>query len=125
MYIGQTYRNELAREMKGLGYEIEVTDRKNGLYEIKGIDREVIDEFSTRRKQVEASKKKYENYQVSEAKKMEYACLDSRRDKNDPEVGDLRKSVEERLEGYEPAFEALKEKAWPLSTKRRRRETPG
>ena len=45
-----------AREMKGLGYEIEVTDRKNGLYEIKGIEREVIDEFSTRRKQVEASK---------------------------------------------------------------------
>ena len=31
---------------------------------------------------------------------MEYACLDSRRDKNDPEVGDLRKSVEERLETH-------------------------
>ena len=117
LYIGQTYRNELAREMKGLGYEIEVTDRKNGLYEIKGIEREVIDEFSTRRKQVEASKKKYEYYQVSDAKKMEYACLDSRRDKNDPEVGDLRKSVEERLEGYAPAFEALKEKALALKQK--------
>ena len=117
LYIGQTYRNELAREMRGLGYEIEVTDRKNGLYEIKGIEREVIDEFSTRRKQVEASKKKYEYYQVSDAKKMEYACLDSRRDKNDPEVGDLRKSVEERLEGYAPAFEALKEKALALKQK--------
>ena len=91
--------------------KIDVTDRKNGLYEIKGVDREIIQEFSTRRKQVEESKKKYEDLNVSEAKKAEYACLDSRREKSDPKVDELRQSVEERLERYAPAFEALKEKA--------------
>lgn len=53
MYLGQHFRNELASEIKNLGYGISISDRKKGLFEIEGIDREVIEAFSKRRMQVE------------------------------------------------------------------------
>lgn len=107
-YLGQYYRNEMAKELKGLGYEIEVTDRNKGFYELKGVDRQIIDEFSTRRKQIEESREKYENYNVSEAKKMEYACLDSRRPKTEAKIDEIRQDVEKRLEQYGHSLESLK-----------------
>ncbi|MBI1821145.1 MAG: relaxase domain-containing protein [Nitrospirae bacterium] len=51
LLIGQIYRNELANNLKALGYEIQVG--KNGLFEIKGVDPALIKEFSTRRDQIE------------------------------------------------------------------------
>jgi len=53
-FIGQYFRNQLAKEIKTLGYDVEVTDRKKGFFEIKGIEKEVIDAFSKRREQVTA-----------------------------------------------------------------------
>ena len=111
LYIGQCYRNEMAKELKDLGYEIEVGDRNKGLYEIKGVSPEICAEFSTRRKQVEASREKYENYNVSEAKKMEYACLDSRKEKTDSSIEAIREDVEHRLEKYGQSLESLKAKS--------------
>ena len=111
LYIGQCYRNEMAKELKNLGYEIKVGDRNKGLYEIKGVSPEICAEFSTRRKQVEASREKYENYNVPEAKKMEYACLDSRKDKTDSSIEAIREDVEHRLEKYGQSLESLKAKS--------------
>ena len=70
MLFGQIYRNHLAKNVKELGYDIEVTNAKHGLWEIKGVDKKLIKEFSTRSKQIElhlqALRLKYPN--ANEAK---------------------------------------------------------
>ena len=52
MYIGQYFRSQLAQEVQKIGYQIDITDRKKGFFEIKGVGNEVIDAFSKRSKQV-------------------------------------------------------------------------
>lgn len=59
MLIGQVYRNELANNMKDLGYEIEVVDYAKGFFEIKGIERDVVEHFSGRSKDILALVDKY------------------------------------------------------------------
>ena len=54
MLIGALYRSELARELTKLGYRIEKT-HADGRFEIAGVSREVIEAFSTRRAEIEAS----------------------------------------------------------------------
>lgn len=48
--LGQVYRNELAHQLKELGYGIQAG--KSGLFEVKGIDGSLIREFSSRREQI-------------------------------------------------------------------------
>jgi conjugative relaxase-like TrwC/TraI family protein len=48
--LGQVYRNELAHQLKELGYGIQTG--KSGLFEVKGIDGKLIQEFSVRREQI-------------------------------------------------------------------------
>ena len=50
--LGLTYRQELAKELQGKGYELEITDSRQGFFEIKGFDRETIMEYSSRRKEI-------------------------------------------------------------------------
>lgn len=50
LLLGQVYRNELAHQLKELGYGIQAG--KNGLFEVKGIDGSLIREFSVRREQI-------------------------------------------------------------------------
>lgn len=50
--LGLLYRNELANQLQHIGYKIEVTDRKEGFFQLEGIDEEITKRFSTRRKQV-------------------------------------------------------------------------
>jgi len=52
-FVGQYFRNCLAEKMQNLGYEIEVTDRKQGFFTIAGIGQEVEDQFSKRTTEVE------------------------------------------------------------------------
>ncbi len=54
MTIGAIYRAELAQRLQGLGYGIEKT-HPDGRFEIAGVSREVIEEFSTRRSEIEAA----------------------------------------------------------------------
>jgi conjugative relaxase-like TrwC/TraI family protein len=51
--IGAVYHAELRAEMRALGYQTEVVG-KHGSFEIKGIDRVVLDEWSTRRTDIVA-----------------------------------------------------------------------
>jgi len=63
MYIGQHFRNQLAEEIKKIGYAIEVTDRKKGFFEIRGVGEDVIQAFSKRSQQVRAELKKLRELQ--------------------------------------------------------------
>ncbi|MPL69286.1 ATP-dependent RecD-like DNA helicase [bioreactor metagenome] len=49
---GQLYRNALAQELMNKGYEITVTDPQKGFFELKGIEQEVINQFSSRRQEI-------------------------------------------------------------------------
>lgn len=50
MFLGQHYRSELAKNLKDLGLNIEVTDRAKGLFEIDGFSQNQLEEFSSRSK---------------------------------------------------------------------------
>ena len=52
MTAGQVYRNDLAHSLRELGYPIEFDPRK-GLFEIRGVPRELIETYSTRAAQIE------------------------------------------------------------------------
>ncbi|MDD3055308.1 MAG: MobF family relaxase, partial [Aliarcobacter sp.] len=82
--FGQIYRNQLASNLKDLGYQIEVTDARKGLFEVKGVSDELLKEFSKRTEQVEAKikelKEKYPNMEDGKLKEM--ATLDSRKSKD-------------------------------------------
>ncbi len=50
--LGLIYRQELAQELQNMGYQLELTDEKQGFFELKGFDRETILEYSHRRKEI-------------------------------------------------------------------------
>ena len=58
MTIGAIYRAELAQGLQDLGYRIEKT-HPDGRFEIAGVSREVIEEFSTRRSEIEAAMREH------------------------------------------------------------------
>ena len=51
-YLGLVYRSALAKYLKEVGYEL-ATHRDFSLFEIKGVPQGLIDEFSTRSKEIE------------------------------------------------------------------------
>jgi conjugative relaxase-like TrwC/TraI family protein len=78
--LGLLYRNELAQNLQNIGYDINITDRKEGYFQLDSIDESLLDRFSTRRKQVlselEFVKEKYGN--MSEREASQKAALNSR-----------------------------------------------
>ena len=50
--LGLVYRQELAKNLQSKGYELEVTDSRQGFFELKGFDRETVMDFSNRRKEI-------------------------------------------------------------------------
>lgn len=84
MLFGQIYRNELAKNIKDLGYQIEITNAKQGLWELKDFNQDLLKEFSTRREQVEKrfTELKAQFPHLSDAKLKEMATLDSRKTKD-------------------------------------------
>ena len=110
MLLGQIYRNQLAKELQNLGFEIEVTDRKNGFFEIKGIEKEILDEFSGRSKQIrgvlEQLREKYPN--AKEQELLQIANLETKSAKRKIDRDLIRKKNLERFEelGFSFRFEA-------------------
>jgi conjugative relaxase-like TrwC/TraI family protein len=51
-FLGAVYRNELAKGLVKAGYELDY-DKNKFTFEIKGVEKELIKEFSTRRQQIE------------------------------------------------------------------------
>lgn len=50
--LGLIYRQELAHELLAAGYELEITNSREGYFELKGFDRETVMEHSTRRQEI-------------------------------------------------------------------------
>ena len=50
LFLGQLYRNALAEKLEELGYQTEGRDQ--GLFELKGIPQDLIDQFSKRRQEI-------------------------------------------------------------------------
>lgn len=113
MFIGQIYRNELAANLKELGYAIE-SDSK-GLFEVKGIDLKLLKHFSQRSEQIEAKINELrENglYQNASGQKLrEIATLGSRASKQDVDMQIVRDSWQERLQNQGYIKEAILESA--------------
>ncbi|MFZ6007214.1 MAG: MobF family relaxase [Nitrospirota bacterium] len=120
MLIGQVYRNELAANLKELGYEVQ-SDNK-GLFEIRGIDEKLREHFSQRSEQIAEKVQelkdsgKYPN--ANEQQLREYATLGSRAAKGDVNMNTVRESWRDRLkeqgytkEGIEQNIKAESDKA--------------
>ena len=63
-YCGKVYQNQLARECRKLGYEIEIVRKAKGLiegFEIKGVSEELRLRYSKRRAEVEAAIDRFVN----------------------------------------------------------------
>ena len=50
--LGLIYRQELAHELLAAGYELEITNSREGYFELKGFDRETVMTHSSRRKEI-------------------------------------------------------------------------
>jgi len=50
--LGQIQRNEFAKELQKLGFEVEVTNAKNGTFSLKNVERNTREQFSTRSKDI-------------------------------------------------------------------------
>jgi len=101
MSNGLYYRSELALLLKQeLGIDIEITNTKQGLFEIKDIDKTLIDEFSKRAEQIkEEVKKLKEQYpKMSTAELKQMATLNSRQSKKEV---DREKIYQENLKRAE------------------------
>jgi conjugative relaxase-like TrwC/TraI family protein len=50
--LGLMYRQELAQELQKAGYALQITNEKQGFFELAGFDRATIEEYSHRRKEI-------------------------------------------------------------------------
>ena len=84
--LGLIYRNAYANLLQKNGFKIEVTDRKNGFFEISGVDESLIKAFSNRREQVIQTVEKWREEgkyrDVEEGRLFELAALESRKEKD-------------------------------------------
>jgi len=121
LFLGQVYRNELAREVGNLGYAITITDRAQGFFEIKGVPKELLDDFSKRREQViervQELKASGEYSQAREAQLYEIAALGSRKEKEELSRETLLQRWNQTLQSKGWALEQLKENTIHEATK--------
>jgi len=87
--VGLIYRQHLAAALQREGYTLEVTDKKYGFFELKGFDREIIMEHSTRRQEIIAAMEKTGEKSAADAQN---AAMKTRKQKG---TVDLKKSYEE------------------------------
>jgi conjugative relaxase-like TrwC/TraI family protein len=104
-FLGQVYRSEMAANLKEAGYEVEWDSK--GLFEIKGIDKDLLDEFSQRIAMIDArfEELKKENPSLPESehyKLRDRAVLETRKVKDEPTREELDKQWAERAKecGY-------------------------
>lgn len=100
--IGLLYRQELMHQLQKSGFEIQFTDREQMLFEIKGVNTELIQEFSKRREAIEAKVAEWkaggEHKGVPEARLYEMAALDTRDRKVEINKSDVERKWEQGFE---------------------------
>ena len=95
MHLGMVYRSELANRVKQLGYEIDITRRNDFLWDIKGVDKGVLNHFSQRSQQI---KQQLKELGWESSKAAEVAALDTRDTKSDVDHALLHKAWKDRLD---------------------------
>ncbi len=86
--LGELYRQELANQLQQQGHKIEWTDRGKLQFELAGVNKQAVEQFSQRREAIENQvaewKEAGEHKNVSDAKLHEMAALGTRdvKDKN-------------------------------------------
>jgi conjugative relaxase-like TrwC/TraI family protein len=115
LYLGQKYRNELAKELKKIGYDIEVTDPVKGFFEIKEVEPTIIKTYSKRRQAIE---KKLEEYKEKDSyahqpdgKKAQNACLATRKKKRKKKPEQMLNDLQEELAEIGQSLESINETA--------------
>lgn len=96
IHYGQLYRNTLAQELMAKGYEITVTDPEKGFFELKGIDHQIVDEFSSRRKEIV---EKLKEWGINTPEAAERAALLTRKAKKEKSMDILQESWRETIRG--------------------------
>jgi conjugative relaxase-like TrwC/TraI family protein len=99
---GMKYRSKLAHKLMALGFEIEI--REKGLFEIKGIDRELIDFYSKRRAEIESW---LEENQRSGGKAAEIANFLTRNAKVSSDPEERKERWIEELKSFGSSLEKL------------------
>lgn len=114
MAAGALYRVELAHQLKEIGFEIQ---RDGKSFAIAGVPEKLVDEWSSRRAQIEA---KLEEKGMSGAKASAVAALETRATKESVSHADLREKWAEQAKAHEFTPEKIRELADP--TKRLEKE---
>ncbi|HAW58256.1 MAG TPA: hypothetical protein DCX03_04465 [Bacteroidales bacterium] len=113
--LGQYQRSEFANNLRELGYNIDVTDRNNGLFEIADVDKEVIDSFSKRtqviKEKIEQLKLDDKYKDLEEWKLAKIATLGTRKGKQEITYDELRANVSHELAEHGYTLSSLQEKA--------------
>ena len=111
MTIGAIYRAELAQRLAELGYGIEKT-HPDGRFEIAGVSREVIEEFSTRRSEIEAAMREHGLGRTGDNPHLAArATLMTRAAKRDVERSELHRSWERQAAEMGFSAETVRAKA--------------
>ena len=99
MLIGQVYRNELAANLKDLGFAVLTCEK--GLFEVEGVPASLIERFSQRSEQIAEKVVEIREaglyLNAKESKLREIACLGSRVAKKDADPAAVREAWNERL----------------------------
>jgi conjugative relaxase-like TrwC/TraI family protein len=76
-YAGKVYQNELAREVKALGYEIREVREKGQItgFEIKGVSQELCERFAKRREEIEEKIDQFEKKHGREPTRAEVSAI--------------------------------------------------
>ena len=99
MLLGALFRSELAAGLARLGYGIEKT-HADGRFEIAGVSREVVEAFSTRRREIEAAVAERGGGNTADDQRLaQRAALMTRAAKRDVDRDALRESWQRQAEG--------------------------
>ncbi|QSR19743.1 MobF family relaxase [Novosphingobium sp. KA1] len=107
MVAGQIYRNELAHRIRELGYDVDF-DPRRGLFEIRGVPKDLVNEMSQRAEQIEAHAKEHGLEGQAARRKSFY---ETRGAKARATLEDLRGQWSARLGTYREVLEGVKETA--------------
>jgi conjugative relaxase-like TrwC/TraI family protein len=103
MNLGKLYRNELARNLRDIGYTIEQT-HSDGRFELKEINSEIRKHFSTRRAEIEL---KLLDSKEQNAKTSANVSLLTRKVKQDVDRNLLKENWKERIDKFDINLENI------------------
>lgn len=97
MHIGALFRQELARHVVAIGYQIEVG--KDSMFELRGVPQSVIDAFSSRKAEIDARlEERGTNRVEASAEEKQIAALDTRSAKKEVDRAELLEAWRERAD---------------------------